>query len=217
MRALRIAFGLAAWALAACGGGGGDGGNDGPTPPPPPSGSQTLGSITTNVTSLSMTAGEIEIITVTALDTENKVIASIPTPSFTSQNDDVVEVSATGQVIAVGAGQTTIGVSVTRNGITKTAQVAVTVTGQLPQTATVVASSADYIFTPRDVVIRAGGSVDWTFGSLEHTVYFQGGAGAPANIASGLNTTVSRSFSQTGNFAYSCTIHPGMSGTVIVR
>lgn len=218
MRALRFSFGLAAVALAACSGGGGYGGDDGPTPPPPPPPSnQTLGSITTNVTTLAMTAGETETISVTAYDTENKVIASIPTPSFSSQNESVAEVAANGRVLALGDGSTQINVSLTRNGITKTAQIAVTVSGQLSAGANVTASSIDYVFTPHDVVIRAGGTVDWTFGSLEHTVTFSPASGVPTNITSGVNTTISRTFAQPGDFAYSCSIHAGMNGLVIVR
>lgn len=216
MRKHRIVLGLAALMAWGCGGGGDDGGSNGPTPPPPPS-NQTLGSITTSVTTLTMTAGELSTITVTARDTENRVISGALAPSFTSQNASVAEVDANGRVIAVGAGTTQITASLTHNGVTKTAPVAVTVTGQLPTDAAVVASSSDYIFTPRDVVIDVGGSVDWTFGGLEHSVYFQAAPGAPANISSGFQTTVSRTFAQAGDFAYSCTIHPGMNGQVLVR
>ena len=51
----------------ACGGGGGDdddGGTTGPPPPPPGGGGQTLGSITTSVSSLTLIAGSTQTITV---------------------------------------------------------------------------------------------------------------------------------------------------------
>ena len=103
-------------------------------------------------------------------------------------------------------------------GVTKTVTVTVNVSGTLPAQADVIASSGDYVFTPKNVAIARGGSVTWTFGVLEHTVTFTNTAGAPASISSGgYSAAVSRTFGSAGNFAYTCTIHAGMSGQVVVR
>jgi plastocyanin len=91
------------------------------------------------------------------------------------------------------------------------------VTGVLPNNAQVTAGYTDYIFEPRTVVIARDGSVRWTFGTLEHTVTFAPASGAPQSILGSYNAQVDRVFSATGNFSYSCTIHAGMTGTVIVR
>ncbi|MCU0627764.1 MAG: hypothetical protein MUF21_15005 [Gemmatimonadaceae bacterium] len=47
---------------------------------------------------------------------------------------------------------------------------------------------------------------------------FQGTAsGTPTPIPTTSNATVGRRFGTVGDFAYDCTLHPGMSGVVRVR
>jgi plastocyanin len=196
------------------GGGGGDGGPSGPPPPPP---GTTLGSITTNHTTITMGAGSTASLVVTAYDVNNQVIANPGTPTFTSASPAIAEVDGSGNVLGIAQGSTQITVRVTLGTVTRTADIAVTVTGALPVDAGVVASSSDYIFTPGTVAIRQGGSVTWTFGTLEHTVTFSGASGAPSNIGSGYAASVSRNFGSKGDFVYNCSIHAGMSGKVIVR
>lgn len=48
-------------------------------------------------------------------------------------------------------------------------------------------------------------------------VFTGGGAGAPPNIPVLKDTTVARTFNQLGTYPYSCTVHPGMDGDVIVK
>jgi plastocyanin len=66
-------------------------------------------------------------------------------------------------------------------------------------------------------MIGVGGQVTWTFGITTHNVTFAQAAGAPTNISDTYSFSVSRSFNQPGNFNYSCTIHAGMQGQVVVR
>jgi plastocyanin len=217
MKFTRLACLVATAALVACGGGGGDdGGTTGPPPPPPPGNTQTLGSITTNVSSLNLVAGNSQTITVSALDTQNQVISNPGAPSFTSASATVAEVDGSGSVTALHAGTTNIAVSVTMGSVTRTATVAVTVTGLLPSVASVSTTSGD-VFTPNKVLIGAGGDVAWTFGTTIHNVTFSQAPGAPARISDTYSTTATRKFNTAGNFSYDCTLHPGMSGTVIVR
>lgn len=214
MHVTRFAFLVMTSALLACGGGG-DGGTTNPPPPPPPN-NQTLGSISTNVTSLNLAAGNTQTITVSAFDTQGAVISNPGTPTFTAASSVVAEVDATGTVLAVHAGSTTITASLTMGGVTRTASVATTVTGVLPSQANVSTTSGDF-FTPNKVVIGTGGQVTWTFGGVEHTVVFSG-VGSPGGITSGgYSSSHSRTFVQAGNFSYVCTIHAGMNGQVVVR
>jgi plastocyanin len=203
-------------ALLGCGGGGDDDGGTNPPPPPPPPNNQTLGSISTNVTSLNLVAGNTQTITVSAFDTQGGVIVNFGTPTFTVVSSTVAEVDAGGTVLGLSGGSTTINVSVTMGAVTRTAPVAVVVTGSLPTLANVSTQSGD-IFTPAKVAISQGGQVTWTFGGVEHTVVFSN-AGAPGGITSGgYSSSHSRTFGSSGNFNYVCTIHAGMSGQVIVR
>ena len=220
MQVNRLAFLAVTSALLGCGGGGSDyGGTTGP-PPPPPGTTQTLGSISTNVTSINLVAGNSQTITVSAYDPQGGLIANPGSPSFalaSGSSANVAEVDGSGTVLGLLAGAATVNVSLTLGAVTRTAAVAVTVTGVLPSAATVSTAAGD-VFTPNKVAISQGGSVTWTFGSVEHTVAFTSAAGAPSGISSGgYSSSQSRTFTQPGNYSYICTIHAGMNGQIIVR
>jgi len=89
--------------------------------------------------------------------------------------------------------------------------------GPVGATATVVASSAGTTFDPEQVTITRNGSVPWSFGELTHNVNFGSTAGAPANIGNTTNAQVSRTFATAGTFPYRCTLHSGMTGSVVVQ
>jgi plastocyanin len=82
----------------------------------------------------------------------------------------------------------------------------------MPQ-ATVAISGFRYL--PQDITIRAGETITWTNqDSAPHTVTADDGAFDSGNLTR--NMTYTRSFTQTGVFSYTCTIHPSMTGTVRV-
>lgn len=195
--------------LASCGG-------DDPVPTQPPPPTPTLGSIVPSVTTLALAAGQRQTVTVTARDQNNATIASAAGYTFTSSAPAVAAVSTAGEVTGLSAGPATITVSLTLNGVTRTAPVAVTVTGTLPTTATVVAGAASNDFAPAFLALARGGTVTWTFGARAHNVEFGGTSGAPANIGNTTNASVARTFANAGNFGYTCTLHANQNGTVLV-
>lgn len=73
-------------------------------------------------------------------------------------------------------------------------------------------------FTPATVNLLVGGTVTFAFGGVGHNVFFDGDpAGAPASIDGvNANTTVQRTFTTAGVYNYTCHIHPGMHGTILV-
>jgi plastocyanin len=78
------------------------------------------------------------------------------------------------------------------------------------------------VFSPTSSEIRVGGSIRFRISESPdgrgHNVLFTGGVpGAPANVPVVKDTTVLRTFARAGTFPYSCTVHPGMDGDVIVR
>lgn len=88
--------------------------------------------------------------------------------------------------------------------------------GPPPGAASVTATTGQQ-FTPATVRVATGGVVTWVFQSLGHNVTFDGTAGAPEDIGGvNSNTSIARTFNTNGTFAYHCTIHPGMTGTVQV-
>lgn len=157
-------------------------------------------------------------LTATGNDPGGSPLPSVGTVTFTSSDDTKATVSGSGLVTGVAAGDVEITGEATVGGVTRTAvaDVTVTTTGGFPNTATVVAGT-NQTFSPASVDIADGGTVTWEFASLAHNVTFASATGAPGNIATTSNTDVGRTFNTPGTFDYQCTIHSGMSGTVIVH
>lgn len=66
------------------------------------------------------------------------------------------------------------------------------------------------------VVIRQGGTVSWAFAGT-HTVTFTGEAPDEGSIpATAAGVAVTRTFSTPGDYAYFCSRHAGMGGSVTV-
>lgn len=73
----------------------------------------------------------------------------------------------------------------------------------------------DFSFGPQEITTTVGGSVTWANGgATAHTVTFDGGPDC-GNVAVG--ATVTRTFDAAGTFSYICTIHPTMTGSVVVE
>jgi plastocyanin len=81
-----------------------------------------------------------------------------------------------------------------------------------------IAATPSNTFTPASLTVNAGQAVTFAFGSVAHNVFFDLQAGAPSDI-DGQNAGVSiqRTFATAGNYHYTCHIHPGMQGTVVVQ
>ena len=73
------------------------------------------------------------------------------------------------------------------------------------------------VFVPNRIDIAQGGVVRFVFASVAHDVRFGGVASAPADIDVKSNTTELRTFSAKGSFAFFCTLHVNMTGTVTVH
>ena len=72
-------------------------------------------------------------------------------------------------------------------------------------------------FSPGTVTIAVGDTVTFAFESVPHNVFFDRVAGAPADIpGTNANTSATRVFTAPGRYPYTCHLHPGMSGTVVV-
>ncbi len=76
-------------------------------------------------------------------------------------------------------------------------------------------SALDNLFSPDVVRIQAGGTVEWANdGHSPHTVTADDGSWNSGNLDPGAEFT--RTFEQPGVYAYHCTYHGGMVGTVLV-
>jgi plastocyanin len=81
-----------------------------------------------------------------------------------------------------------------------------------------VSATPSLAFTPGTLTVNAGETVTFAFGGIAHNVFFDAQAGTPADIDGiNANSSVARVFNTAGTYHYSCHIHPGMRGTVVVN
>jgi plastocyanin len=74
----------------------------------------------------------------------------------------------------------------------------------------------DIAFDPQTITINAGESVTWmNEDSVSHTVVADNGEFESGQLGQG--ETFSFTFASAGTYPYTCTIHPGMKGTIVVQ
>lgn len=154
-----------------------------------------------------------------ARDARGGAVSGVTGFTFTSSDQSVAVVSATGLVTAIAPGVAQISSAVTVAGATLNGSGSLPVafaTAANPTTAGV-AMGPGNVFSPVNITIATGGTVTWTFAAAVHNVAFGAGAGAPANIPNTSAAQVARAFPTAGRFDYTCTLHAGMNGTVIVQ
>jgi plastocyanin len=82
--------------------------------------------------------------------------------------------------------------------------------------AATVTASDGLTFAPATATITHGQSICWqNSGSIAHTVTSNDGTSFSTNLAAG--QLFLHTFATAGTFAYHCTIHAGMNGTIIVN
>jgi len=87
----------------------------------------------------------------------------------------------------------------------------------VPPASGTISATPSITFDPSPLNIVAGGTATFAFGSVGHNVYFNAATGAPADIPGvNVNTTVTRVFPTAGTYVYTCHIHPGMTGRIVV-
>jgi plastocyanin len=131
------------------------------------------------------------------------------TIAWTSSDNTRATVSSAGVVTGVAIGSAVI--TATADGISGAFSVVV---GTPATTADITMPGLS--FDPATVTVAVGGVVTWHFPGLGHNVNFNK-TGAPANIPTTSNQNVNRTFTTAGTYDFECFVHPGMSGTVVVR
>jgi plastocyanin len=73
-----------------------------------------------------------------------------------------------------------------------------------------------FSFSPHDITVAVGDSVTWTNSDAQgHTATADDGSFDTGTIGNGTSKSVT--FATAGTFAYHCSIHPAMTGTVTVE
>jgi plastocyanin len=93
-----------------------------------------------------------------------------------------------------------------------------TSTDGLPVPVNGIVARVGRFFDPGSLTVSVNTTVSFVFESVGHNVIFAAVAGSPADIpGTNSSTTITRTFTTAGTFSYQCTIHAGMTGTVIVH
>jgi plastocyanin len=174
-----------------------------------PSATREVATVQITTSTATLEPGETSQFTAVALDAGGVTIPNAGAPAWSSSATSVASVDQTGLVLAVTLG--TASISATISG--KTGSRLVTVL--MPDEAAVVTMPGES-FIPFQVNVRVGQLVYFEFPQNSHNVIFQRKNGAPADIQETSNVTISRQFNIEGQFPYDCTLHPGMSGVIVV-
>ena len=204
MTAARVWRVAALVVAAGCGGGGDGGGSTGPA---------VFTSLNVTPSNVSVLVNQTQALTATARDQNNNTLGGLAT-TFTTGNQSIATVSSAGVVTGVAVGNTTVTVNGTIGTVTKSTTVNVTVTQPGPTAA--VSATGGNTFDPNRVFVTPGGTVTWTF-AAQHNVTWEGSTPTGGNIPNTSSGSVSRTFPAAGTYGYQCTLHPGMSGTVVVQ
>ena len=87
-----------------------------------------------------------------------------------------------------------------------------------PHTGAVDVFTPGNTFSPFTANVSAGGIVRFNIFGDEHNVIFSHATpGYPADINVVKDVIVERTFLAVGTFPYSCTVHPGMNGEIVVK
>lgn len=127
---------------------------------------------------------------------------------------------SSGAITGVDTGSAVVTASVTVGGVTKTGSSLVTVVE--PSNIGGVTATTSAAFTPQLMTVTRNGAaatVTWTFQGVAHTVTWdsQPAGASIANIDASSSTAISRDFTVAGAYEYHCTIHSGMTGSLLVQ
>lgn len=153
--------------------------------------------------------GQTSPFSAVAVNGQGRAISGAGTVTWSSLTPDVATIDANGLVTALVEGSTSI--TATVQGVQGTRVVTV-----IPVGAGAVVTMPGNSFIPFEVTIRVTEQVYFEFPQELHNVIFGAKAGAPQDIPQVRNRTISRAFNVAGQFAYDCTLHPGMTGLVVV-
>jgi plastocyanin len=171
-------------------------------------GSDQIAAVQITTSKATLRPGEQSQFTAIAVNLGGTEIAGSAT--WQSAAPSVATVSIAGVVAGIAPGSTSV--TATIGGITGSRVVTVLA----PNAGGEVVTMPGFSFVPFQVTIKRGDQVFFEFPREPHNAIFAKVAGAPLDIQVKANETVSRTFNTTGQFAYDCTLHPGMSGVVIV-
>ncbi len=185
---------------------------------PPTSGIGVLASIVVDADDRTIQIGQMTQARVTGRDALGGTVALGATPTtWTTSDATLATITAAGVVTGVGVGTVQLRATVADGAASRVASIALVVTG-IPGAPTMVdVVMPGLTFSPFETVVKQGGTVRFVFPALAHNVIWDRRlSGAPADIGIVTSVSINRTFPSVGVFPYTCTLHPGMDGTIIV-
>lgn len=162
--------------------------------------------------------GSITQATVTGRDAQGAPVAlGNRQVTWTTSNSSIATITSSGIATGVGVGIVDLQATVADGAVPKSASVQLIVSGIAGAPTTARVDMLPQAFLPFETVVRQNGVVSFVFPTLDHNVFWDRRlAGAPADINTTREQTVTRTFPTVGVFNYQCTLHPGMEGRIIV-
>jgi plastocyanin len=176
---------------------------------------QKLARVTVLPATPGVAVGRTVTLSASGMDARGNGVSGLPTATFVSDNANTASVDGAGVVTGRTVGSATITASIASAADgTRTGTATVNVTTAPPLTATVTMGATT--FTPNSTEIAVGGTVTWVNSSSDsHDVDFGNPAMKIPVFPGGQQRSLT--FAAAGSFAYFCTLHAGMTGTVVVR
>ena len=165
-----------------------------------------------DLTASKQTIGVGEAVQIVATPRDpNGVAINTVRVNYNTAAPTIANVGIDGRVIGVSPG--TAQITATAGQITQSLTFTV-----VPGNVAAVITMQSNTFTPFRVTIRVGQTVLWDFPADAHNVIFLKSVttGRPTDIGITSSSAVTRTFNTAGTFPYDCTLHPGMSGEVVV-
>ncbi|WP_373060094.1 Ig-like domain-containing protein [Gemmatimonas sp.] len=182
------------------------------------SGAGVLAAIVVSAQDLTIPLGQLTQATVGGRDALGGTVAlGTRVVTWSTSNAAIATITAAGVVTGVGVGTASLRASVVDGAVPRTGSVQLIVSSipNAPTTADVFMPGLT--FSPFETVVKQGGTVRFIFPALAHNVIWDRRlAGSPTDINTISSVTVARTFPTAGVFQYTCTLHPGMDGTIIV-
>ena len=201
---------VAALAAGACSGGGGASATTGTGSTTGGGSAATVASVTVASSGSNMAAGASMTFLATAKDAAGSAVGA--SFSWSSSDETIALIRSTGIAYGISAGTATI--TAAAGGVTGTK--VLTITAPSGSVTSAYVMTVGNTFFPTNVTVAQGGTVTFLFGGTTHNVDFGSSIGRPSNIGDTQNSDNPSTFSTRGTFSYSCTLHPGMVGTVTV-
>lgn len=180
--------------------------------------SQVFAALTLEPATATVSVAATRQLTATPRDARGNAMTVAGT-TFRSTNNTVATVNTTGLVTGNAAGDASIIAELT-SGVFKADTTLISVVSQTFPTTAAVSATNSLQFVPPSVDVSRNTSgfarVTWDFGSVAHNVTFTT-PGSPAGLTDRSNTSASIDFTSANTYNYQCTLHPGMTGTVIVH